>query len=156
MKILVLLLYFWVHDFHNSLTEIRYNTKSKSLEISMRVFSDDFELALTKANKGKKITLNEKDAILNPLVESYISRHFYLKSSREELSMDYIGKEIEEDAVWLAFEIKNCGSLVNHTITNSVFSDLYSDQTNVVNIIYPNQNKTFVFSKNKFSEIWPF
>ena len=36
------------HPFHVSTTEINHNTSDKTLEISCKVFTDDFESALTK------------------------------------------------------------------------------------------------------------
>ena len=37
-----------IHDFHTSLAEVEYNTSSKTFEISLRVFTDDFEKALSQ------------------------------------------------------------------------------------------------------------
>ena len=50
-----------LHAFHTSLTEIQYNAKEKSLEISIRMFTDDLEAALTKANNGQKIMIGGKN-----------------------------------------------------------------------------------------------
>ena len=60
------------HAFHTSLTQIDFNQKEKSLEISIRVFTDDFETVLTKINGGQKIIIaaNDKnDAIINKYIQ---------------------------------------------------------------------------------------
>lgn len=61
MKSLILGLFLMLsfHDFHTSLTEINYNSQSRSLELSVRVFTDDLELALTNFNKGQLVKIED-------------------------------------------------------------------------------------------------
>ncbi|MES2794942.1 MAG: DUF6702 family protein, partial [Bacteroidota bacterium] len=41
------------HAFHTSITQIDYNSKAKNYEISVRIFTDDFEKAIDFENKIK-------------------------------------------------------------------------------------------------------
>ncbi|HXL58320.1 MAG TPA: DUF6702 family protein, partial [Chitinophagaceae bacterium] len=42
-----------IHPFFVSMTDINYNSKEKELEISVRIFTDDFENTLRKYHSTK-------------------------------------------------------------------------------------------------------
>ena len=73
------------HDFHTSLTEINFNPKTKSLELSLRVFTDDLESTLTSFNNGKRIRIEEPESVVNPLIEQYIRKNLALISPTKEV-----------------------------------------------------------------------
>lgn len=145
------------HDFHTSLTEINYNSKSGSLELSVRVFTDDLELTLTSLNKGKLVKIEDAEAVVNPLIEQYIRKNLALVSPEKEVKFGkFYGKEKEADATWIYLEIPDCKQIKNYTIYNNIMQEMFDDQTNLVNIIFGEQKKTIVFdSKTKIS-VWPF
>ena len=37
-----------LHAYHSTITELRYNAAKKQLEVSVKVFTDDFEKALSQ------------------------------------------------------------------------------------------------------------
>jgi hypothetical protein len=158
MKILflIVLLFFPKHDFHTSLTEINFNSKTASLEISVRVFTDDLDLALS-AFSNQKTTINLSEALLNPLIEQYFRKNLALISPDKNVKFaKYYGKEKEADATWLYFEIFDCNEIGTFQLYNSIMQELFKDQTNLVNIIYPNKKKTLVFDSEKKLLDWPF
>lgn len=162
LRILLLLCFFNVntgskHDFHTSITEINYNPKSGSLELSVRVFTDDLELTLTNLNKGKLVKIEDSENTVDPLIEQYIRKNLALVSPEKDVKFGkFYGKEKEADATWLYLEIFDCKQIKNYTIYNNIMQEMFSDQTNLVNIIFGNQKKTIVFdSKTKIS-LWPF
>lgn len=145
------------HDFHTSLTEINYNAKSGSLELSVRVFTDDLELALTNFNKGKLVKVEDPESIVNPLIEQYIRKNLALVSADKEVKFGkFYGKEKEADATWIFLEIFDCKQLKNYTLYNAIMQEMFSDQTNLVNIIYGNQKKTIVFDDKTRITPWPY
>ncbi len=146
-----------VHDFHTSLTEINYNPKTQSLEITIRVFTDDFERALTEINGNKPVKIKPTDLSTHPLILKYLRQHFTLISpEKKPLLYDFLGKEIELDATWLYIEIPNATNLRGYTMRNSIFTELFDDQTNLLNLIYPDKKKSFVFDTKTKSAIYPF
>ena len=143
------------HAFHTSLSEVHYNTKEKSLEISIRMFTDDLEEALTKANNGQKIMIGGKHDNSDAILSRYIQQHFAIvtpQKSRKKLNV--LGKELEGDATWVYVEIPECQDLKSHVLYNSIMQELFEDQSNLVNFFYLNHKKTFLFNaKTKASEI---
>ena len=141
------------HDFHTSLTEINYNPKSGSLELSVRVFTDDLELTLTHFNKGKLVKIEDPETVVDPLIEQYIRKNLALVSPDKEVKFGkFYGKEKEADATWIYLEMFDCKQIKNYSLYNSIMLEMFSDQTNLVNILYPSQKKTIVFdSETKVS-----
>jgi len=145
------------HDFHTSLTEINFNPKTGSLELSVRVFTDDLELTLTNFNKGKLVKIEDPEAMVDPLIEQYIRKNLALISPDKEVKFGkFYGKEKEADATWIYLEIFDCKQLKNFTIYNTIMQEMFEDQTNLVNIIYPSQKKTIVFDSETKVSSWPF
>lgn len=145
------------HEFHSSLAEMNYNSTTASLEVSLRVFSDDFVLAINEKN-GTKFT---EESILDPKAEKfirqYITRHLSIVSPEKEVKVgEFIGAEAELDATWLYIEFKNCKNLAGHSIFNSILVDLFDDQTNIINVIYPSDRKSLIFTKSKKVQAFPF
>jgi hypothetical protein len=137
------------HAFHTSITRIDFNPKEKSLEVSIRVFTDDFEAALAKDNNGQKfvVTNNDKN---DAAVEKYIRKHFALiNDQKQKKSYQYIGKEQEADATWIYIEVPLKENLAGLTLQHDVLQEVFDDQVNLVNIKYNSSKKSYIFKKNE-------
>ncbi len=136
-----------VHAFHTSLTEIQYNAKEKSLEISIRMFTDDLETALTKANNGQKVMIGGKNDNSDAVLNKYIQQHFaIITPQKQKKSLTVLGKEIEGDATWVYVEIPNSQDFKGHILYNNLMQELFDDQTNLVNFLYAGNKKTYLFN----------
>ncbi|UBM57699.1 hypothetical protein LAG90_12840 [Marinilongibacter aquaticus] len=142
------------HDFHTSLTEIRMNAQTGSLEVTIRVFSDDFQRALENAYPEEEIDLN--NAGLESLVERYIKKKFAFVKEKEVIFGKYLGKEVESDVSWLYIELKSPERLKGYSLLNTLFLELFDDQNNIVNIIYPDKKETLLFNKVLKTHPYPF
>jgi hypothetical protein len=138
------------HAFHTSITEMRYNSKQKSFEISLRVFTDDLEKTLSLNNQNKKFVIENTDK--NDLfIEQYVRKHFVITTPKNQRSIyQYVGKEKEGDATWIYLEMPVNEPIKGSKIQNSVLMDSFEDQTNIVNIFVNNEKKSYLFTiKNK-------
>lgn len=135
------------HEFHTSLAEVEYNTKSRAFEVSLRVFTDDFEKGLS-AISGKKEVLDKTNKH-DQLIMKYLQDKFYILNKRgKKKAMTFIGKEFKVDAVWLYIEIPYRESLRKAKFNNSVLMEHFDDQVNIVNIIYKNKKESLLFRKS--------
>ena len=145
------------HDYHTSITEIHFNKDTKSLELSIRLFTDDLEQVLTAQNKGVKIKIEDNSKAVDALIEKYIMKNLAIVSPQKEVKLArFYGKEQESDGTWVYFEIENCGNIKNYTFYNALMQETFEDQTNIVNIFYPSQKKTMVFNHKTLVQNWPF
>lgn len=136
-----------LHAFHTSLTEIQYNAKEKSLEISIRMFTDDLEAALTKANNGQKIMIGGKNDNSEVILNKYIQQHFaIITPQKQKKTLTVLGKELEGDATWVYVEIPNSQDFKGHILYNNLMQEMFDDQTNLVNFLYSGNKKTYLFN----------
>jgi hypothetical protein len=105
---LILSLGWIVHPFFVSVTDIKYDEKTKLLEIACKMFSNDLEGALKKST-GKKIDLlNEKNkAESEKILFDYIQKRLLVKVNGKAANYTFIGFEKEEDAIWTYMECKS-------------------------------------------------
>ena len=145
----VLLLFFLVttaadaHKFCTSLTQIEYNSKTRAAEVVMNVFFDDWQLALSNQEK-RKIRSDDKD--FGALSAKYLSSHFQLKSRKNRLAkMQFVGFEFNKDIVTLYVEFPLPEGLDGAEVNQAILLDLYSEQTNMVNLMNGAKKKSLVF-----------
>ena len=137
-----------VHEFHTSLAQINYNKGTQSFEVSLRVFTDDLEAALTLENQQKKVTIDQD--IADHIIQQYLDKHFaLLNGQNERKAMNYVGKEIEVDVTWIYIEIPAKDKLSGMRIQNSIFNELFDDQVNIVNFKYLDTAITLLFKANQ-------
>ena len=134
------------HDFHASLTEAQYNPQTRSLEVSLRVFTDDLEKALDNLYPNQEpFRLQEANLYL----AGYLKKHFRVATPTGELlPLQYVGQEVATDVTWLYFEFP-CGEQIPAQVTNSVFTELYDDQKNLVNLAYQGEKHSYVLTKGE-------
>ena len=142
-----------LHDFHASVTQIQYNAKERVFEISIRVFTDDFEKALSAATNSK-ISLTNSPGPANDkndsIIEKYVQSHFaYVTPQKQAKPFKYIGHETEVDANWIYLEIPYTEPFQGGLLKQSMLTELFDDQVNMVNVQYQGQKKTFVFRKSQ-------
>ncbi len=141
------------HEFHTSLVQMDYNAKTKSFEISLRVFSDDMEKAigLSNALNGFRI---DKHSEADQLLEKYLRQMFILKQKGKTLDYKYLGKQIENDVTWIYIEVPaaNCHSI---GVECKLLTDVFKDQANIVNWQCDSDRKSFLFDKYTTQHITP-
>lgn len=127
---------------------MQFNPKTKTFEISIRMFTDDLENALSRES-GQKIHLSANDKH-DPLIEKYVRAHFaYTTPDQQRKAIEYVGHEIEADANWIYIEMPFAEAFRGGQLQQDVLMELFDDQVNMVNIQYFDQKKTFVFRKNQ-------
>ena len=128
-------LLFSAHEFHLSLTEITHNKESKSLEIAIKLFTDDLIVALENAGAPKmEIGTEEEPPAANEYIESYLKAHFKLTVNGKPAEFNYLGKEAELDATWCFVEVKDIRKVQSLEVQNSFMLEAFDDQTNMVNL----------------------
>lgn len=159
LKLLWLLVLPWsyqVHEFHSSIAKAEYKKESQSLQVSLRVFTDDFNLAL-KNQTGMEFYENFQSEEASKAIQTYLNRHFALVSKKKVVRLpEYVGCEVELDASWVYFEIFEITNPSLYQIYNIVLIDEFDDQTNVVNVIEPGKRKSLIFTDKTTSLPYPF
>jgi hypothetical protein len=124
------------HEFYVGLTDIVYNAGTGRYEITLKLFTDDLELALERAF-GRKAVLTDPahSSDLDSLVFDYLRSKFAVKGNRRQLlALNPIGRETEMDVTWIYLESAVMQPLQTAFVTNSLLMELYEDQSHIVHI----------------------
>lgn len=127
----------YFHKFHVSVTQIEYNPKGQSAEITIRVFADDLENALSQYSK-RSVKLDpataNKDKQVGETVLAYLRGAFELKGKTgRPVKLNWVGMEWQADMFWLYVEGKLPNGLEGAQLRNKVLQELFEDQVNIVN-----------------------
>lgn len=123
------------HPLHVSTTEVNFNPKEKSLEISCRIFSDDFETILAKQFKAKvDLSKPEMQKAMDELVKKYMTAHLQYTVNGKTATATYIGFEQDHEATNVYLEINNVTNLQSLKLSNTVLYDLFDDQMNILHV----------------------
>jgi len=123
------------HPFYLSVTDMKYNAKEKSLQTSVKLFTNDLEEALKKIYKQPVDLINVKDKeAINKLLDDYIKKHLSVKVGGKPQKLNFVGFEHEEEAIWIYLEYQNCPLPKKIEIENTLLYDFIKTQINIVNI----------------------
>ncbi|MDT0541087.1 DUF6702 family protein [Croceitalea sp. P059] len=144
------LLSFAPHKFYVSVTNINYSEKDDALQITTRIFIDDFEAVLSERYgvDGELATSQEAKNAEQYMIK-YLKTKFVMYLNGEQAQFNYIGKKYDNDVVICYLEIANIGfdDLKTIEVENEVLTDMYDEQKNLVHIKYQGKKKSFVLIK---------
>jgi len=141
IKVLLVLLLlamssFSFHPIHVSITEITFDQKDQELEVVIRVFVDDLETSVMKSNQTEELDLSDTaPAVTSKLVSDYLATRFSISVNGKERSWKYLGQEIEGLSMLCYIQVAKVSSLEVIEIKNTVVTELYEDQSNIINVV---------------------
>ncbi len=131
------------HPFHVSVVEIEHNGADKSLEISCKIFTDDFETSLAAIYKTKVDLINPPNkAAMDTLVKKYIFSHLSFRVNGKPATMSYVGFENDKEAAYGYVQIDNVSSLTKLDITNTILFDKFDDEVNIMHVKFNGVRKS--------------
>jgi hypothetical protein len=132
-----------LHPFHVSVTEINHNAADKTLEVTCKIFRDDFEKILIQNYKTKVDLINPTDrAAMEKLVNDYVQKHLSIKGDGKLLQFTGLGYEREDDAVYSYFQVNNINSVKKIELTNTILHDLFDDQLSIMHVTVGGNRKS--------------
>lgn len=140
------------HDYYISVCQIDHNPKSESLEITLKIFTDDLEKTLESHFKTKThLGTAKESADSDSLIVQYLDRNFQLSVNGNKTPFEYLGKEVELNATWCYLEIPKIDTLKKIFIKNTVLTEMFDSQTNIVHINNQIEQKSLMLHRNKQS-----
>lgn len=123
------------HPLYITVTEINHNPKDKILEISCKMFTNDFEAALEKMSGAKVDLSSRKDtATSDKWIVAYIERHLHLKVDGKPGQLHFVGAENEEDGTWSYFQVNDVPSVKKIDVTNDLLYDSFNTEINIMHV----------------------
>jgi len=139
---------FTLHKYYVSLTQIEYNKKEHSLQIITNVFTDDIELALNK-KYHLDLQLESKNELKNNDVyfKKYLEEKLHIKINDTIKKIKYIGKEYDKDLIYFYLEVPNIKEIKTIEVTNTILTDYFPNQQNLVKIKVHKNFKSVLLTK---------
>jgi len=133
----------FAHPFFVSLTEIIYNPKSKSIEISVRTITHDIEKEL-EMDCQCKVDLSQKElhTEMEPVLKNYLTKSIKIQRDGKPLIIQFLGFEKEEENIWAYLEVKNQTEPKNLFVENKILHQTQKKQVNLVRFKKKDFDKT--------------
>ena len=123
------------HAYHASIMELHYNPAKQQLEVALKVFTDDFEKALS-AGQPSSVSLDQSPKPQVTALTTALLRRSVLFGTKpgEVLPIQFMGIQKETDAHWLYFTVKLAKQVNSIYLRHKLLSDTFPDQMNIVNV----------------------
>jgi hypothetical protein len=139
------------HKFYFSNTLVEYNSTTNSIEITMKLFTDDLERALEQQGHTG-IKLNEqKQTNPIPAVRDYIAGRFSILFQGQIVYPGYLGQEVEYDLTVCYLELTQIPEYTFLEIRNQILTEVFADQRNVVDLRLNGWSQTLMFDRTTTS-----
>ena len=150
LLILPLFAFTAVHKYYVSVTQIDYIKEKKSVQITSRIFIDDFE-KLLRERYDQSITLakDQDEKQIDLYIEKYLKSKLKININNKPVNLVFIGKEYEDDIMNCYLEIENISEITSFEVVNEVLFDMFKEQKNIVRTFINSKHKSFVLIPKK-------
>ena len=125
------------HQQKTAVTRILFNENTGNIEVMHRFFIHDAEHAAGLIFGERQMLAESRES--RELFSSYVINRFSIEASFREgnsevLGLSYVGEEVDGQFLWVYQEIPAQDDIMAFTIVNLTLRDVWSDQSNLVNI----------------------
>ena len=139
-----------IHKFYLSVTQVAYSEKDSALQITSRIFIDDFEQLLEERYEfTANLATPEESSEAENYIEKYLNTKFLVEINGSYKSYVFLGKTYEEDVMICYLEVPEIqlDTITSLGIQNELLTDLFEEQQNVVHFKIDGKKKSFVLIK---------
>ncbi len=145
---------FTLHKYYVSMTEIKYAPEKKEIQITMRFFIDDFEKVLSDQFKKPFALATEKELKdADTYLNFYLQQNFRLTVNEKNLKLHFLGKEYENDIVYLYAEVSGISGIQSIEVQNRMLFEGFPDQQNYIKFNVNAQKKTAILTRGNDREL---
>lgn len=133
-----------LHPFYVSVIEINHNAKEQSAEVSIRIFTDDFEKALAKTTAYKIDLLDKaKEKTNGELIKNYITKNLQLTINGKPALLGFVGFEQQQESIWVYFEQTKTAAFKTVDVSCSLLHNFNTKQINIIHAKTGGVEKSF-------------
>lgn len=131
-----------LHPLHTTLAELSYDPSSRALNVSLRVFADDFIAAVAPRGRGSADVMPPDSAMFR-----YVTERFSVLPPRARaVALRWCGARRDGDVIFLCLRATDQGSPAGGRMRNALLSEVFSDQVNIVQASYGAGRRTLLFT----------
>jgi hypothetical protein len=145
--ILLSLLSFSAHKFYTAIYKIDFNASKKRLEITTRIFTEDLNVAVSKKYNRKSTIASDKETSEDiDFLKKYLSEKIILKINGKPKPIRFLSKEVEDNVLVCYFNCDDISKIKTFEITNSVLTEIFEEQQNIVQLNINSKKQTLLLS----------
>lgn len=131
-----------MHDIHISTCELNVDSESQSVQATVHIFLDDFELALD-TDQSLHFFSDKEIPHADSLIAKYVQDHFHVFADDVECEFTYLGRQLSDDqsAAYLFLEAPLAQLPGRIDVSNDILMQLYDDQRTMIKITWDNQRR---------------
>lgn len=137
------------HPLHLTVAEAHWKKESKSIEVSIKLFYDDFEKALKQINQQPIYLCPDSIADASDFIETYFRNEFKISINEKAASFKMVGYECENELVYVYLEYLNVPKVKSVQINNTLLFESFLDQSNLVHFHINGNSKTLLTQPKK-------
>ncbi len=146
-----------IHPFFVSVIDVNHNAKEKSLEISVRIFTDDLETVLkNQTHTSVDLTKATDKAKNDKLIAEYIHNKMQFKIDGKAIQLNYIGYEIQSESSWCYFEVINIPSFKKLDVNCNLLYEWQAQQMNIFHVKENGVEKSYKLDNPKTQAVFDF
>lgn len=135
------------HRFYTSIFQINYVPQKKMVQITTRIFIDDFNDALkNQYHKTTFLGTNKETQDDINLMKKYVSEKFKLTVNGKFETMNYLSNEKEDNVLICYFKINDISKLKSLKIENTILTEVHSEQQNIIQFNNNGTKSSLLFS----------
>lgn len=140
----------YFHDFHVSVVNIEFDKSEQVLEISQRLFINDFEsiLSVTDSTKVDIILDFEKEKTKDS-IKDYVLSHTQITVNGKIAELNYLGAKLDGDVIVVFIESPNVKKIKSLSIENTLFMEVFTDQVNLIHLQVNGKNRSIKLDNGK-------
>ena len=130
------------HPLHTTMTDLSYDPATHALNVTIRVFADDFSAAVMPGvPRRSEIVVPSDTAILR-----YVTGRFGVTGPGGRVPMRWCGLRREGKVLFVCLRGMVPGTLASASLSNGLLTEMFTDQVNVVQISYDGRRRTLLFT----------
>jgi len=129
------------HPLHTSLAEVSFNPRNATVDVSIRVFADDFAAA---ANEWRRRGRDRSTG--SPLIGYALANFSLVDRTGRRIAMTSCGGKRVGDLMWLCFRGQTSSSASGSSVSSKILFDKYRDQINIVQATYDGRKANLLFT----------
>ena len=141
------------HPIHTTLTQITYDSASRAIVVSLRVFADDFAVAVGRHSRVKP---GPDHSVAPAAAYGYVQSAFSLAdASGRPIPLVWCGAKRAGAVVWLCLRSPSPVAPRGFRVLNALLFEVHDDQVNLVQSVTSGKNSSMLFTRGDRARALP-
>lgn len=131
------------HPLHTTLAELSYDAGTRVLNVSLRVFTDDFSAAVTRGTGARPVGALPPDAAMY----RYVTERFAIAApGGRPVALRWCGVRRSGDVLLLCLRATAVPALAGARVRSALLNESFADQVNLVQATYDGRRQMLLFT----------